>query len=106
MQFAAISIPDSTPSQKAHLELLALATDPELQADSVIGGPTPASMHEENKRREVRYRERRLEIIGRHGVVDEYLEPLLEEEQQLEAQLLEKRRDIAALKALRSPAEA
>ena len=92
---------EATPSQQAHLEILALASKPELKKNSVIGGPTPAEMQAENARKLAEHRRQRLAIIARHGVFDEYLAPLREAEKRLASKLAGVRQDITDLEQLR-----
>ena len=98
-----IEMPEFSPSQKAYFALEALNQAPELQHDRVIGGRTPHHILEENKRKDEVRRVRRLEIIAEYGVADEYLEPLLEQEQRLQKQLAAVQRQIADLKELSKP---
>ncbi len=91
-----------TPAEKAELEIMELASKPELQRDFMIGGPTPPDMVAENKRRNAEFQRQRLAIIAKYGVTDEYLKPLYENEKRLSAELTNIRKEIVGLEALRA----
>jgi len=90
-----------SPSEAARLEIISLASAPELQTNTMIGGPTPAAMKAENERKDEERRRRRLEIIAKHGVADEYLKPLYEEERRLSEELKKVRTEIKALEKIK-----
>ena len=90
-----------TPIQKAELAIMNLQHEPALQKDAMLGGPTPPQMKAENERKDAEYNRRRLEIIAQHGVVDDYLKPLREKEQELIEALARVRQGIADLEALK-----
>jgi len=89
-----------TPFEKAQFEIICLDHEPALRQESVIGGPMPPEMQEENNRKREEYQKRKLAIIEKHGVAAEYLEPLLQEEQLLLNKLLSLQQKIAQLRAL------
>lgn len=91
-----------TPAEQAELEIMELASKPELQRNFVIGGPTPPDMVAENKRRNAEFQRQRLAIIAKYGVADEYLKPLYEEKKRLSKKLKDVRKEIAGLEALRT----
>lgn len=91
-----------TPAEKAELEIVGLASKPELQRDFMIGGPTPPDMVAENKRRNAEFQRQRLTIIAKYGVADVYLQPLYEKKKRLSAELTNIRQEIVDLEALRT----
>ena len=95
------TMPPFSPSEKARLEIMQLSSDPRFLGDIVIGGKTPRAMLEENKKKDILRRQEYLQIIKRNGVVDEYLTPLVVEEEELVRALEAKRQEIAELKALK-----
>lgn len=88
------------PEACARLEIMGLASVSELQTQSMLGGPTPPEMQEENERRRLEYRRRKLAIIKKYDVVELYLNPLLLEERRLKSELLRIQEEIAALQSL------
>lgn len=92
-----ISVP---PSFQAKMEIDRLFTDRDLQKIIVLGPrKLTAEEHAENRRRSAERQRRRIAIIKKYGVVQEYLEPLLAEERRLSSLLSEVRQEIAALRA-------
>lgn len=89
-----------SPLAQARLEIMGLAHVPELATQCMLGGPTPPEMEEENARRLKERRRRELAIIEKHGVADEYLKPLLEEEKRLETKLVGVREQITELQVI------
>jgi uncharacterized protein YydD (DUF2326 family) len=93
-----IPSPVFSPSETARLELIALTSRQEFCRGGVFGSHMPSEMIEENKRKDQAYRAARLEIIKKHGVAEEYLKPLLEEEKRLQGELARVQREIAELR--------
>lgn len=97
-----LTLPESTPIQKASLAILALHSKPEFQHNVMLGGPTPPAMRAENERKDKEFQKQRLAIIAKYGVVEEYPAPLLEKEKKLAEKLECVRQEIDELEALRS----
>ena len=95
-------IPPLSPSDRADLEISALSSRPEFQTECVFGGPMPKEMVARNKRRALAYRTARAKVIAKHGVFDEYLQPLLDDVRTLRERLAETRDEIAELRGLRA----
>lgn len=89
-----------TASQRARLELQALANDPALVSNYMLGVPMTAEMKQENERRESEFRRRKLAIIQKYGVAKEYLKPLLEVEVRLKVELSAVQQEISDLRAI------
>ncbi len=90
----------TSPRREAQIELLLLAEDPRFQPNFVLGGHTPPDMLAENARRvELRYRER-LQILKKHGLLEEELKKLQERADALKAKLAEVEKKIADLQSL------
>lgn len=93
-----IPSPVFSPSETARLELIALTSRQEFCRGGVCGGHMPPEMIEENKQKDHAYHAARLEIIKKHGVAEEYLKPLLEEERRLQGELARVQTEIAELR--------
>ncbi|MEK7602177.1 MAG: hypothetical protein AAB472_01715 [Patescibacteria group bacterium] len=83
----AFTLPKLTAMEKAEFAIQYLRQRREFCSDFIIGGPTPEEMIEENRRKHERFMAERLKIIKEHGVVKEYLKPLLDEKTRLEGTL-------------------
>ncbi len=95
-------MPSLGPSDAADLEIGLLHSRPEFQSECVFGCAMPADMIERNKQKQLAFRKARAEIIAKHGVFDEYMVPLLEEEARLLSELDATRSEIETLRMLRS----
>lgn len=91
-----------TASERARLEIQALADDPGLTSNYMLGGPMTPEMKQENERRESEFRRRKLAIIQKYGVAKEYLKPLLEVEVRLKVELSAVQREISDLRAIQA----
>lgn len=96
-----ITLPAPSPSEAAELELAALSSRPEFQSEIVFGGPIPPAMKKHNRERREAYEKAKLDIIAKYGLFDEYLQPLLEDEQRLESELASVQAQIRGLIARR-----
>lgn len=96
-----ITLPTPSPSEACDLELSALASRPEFQTEAMFGAPMPPEMLKRNEERRSAFRLARAQIIAKYGVFDEYLQPLLEDEQRLLAELNGVRHEIALIRARR-----
>jgi hypothetical protein len=92
--------PSFDPVTQAKLEIMGLSSVPELCSQSMLGGPTPPEMEEENERRAAEYTKRKLAIINKYEVAEAFLQPLLAREAQLQTELTEIQSSIADLRAL------
>lgn len=97
-----IHLPELSPSDACDLELSALSSRKEFQTEVVFGGPMPAKMIEENTRKRAAFRKARAKVIAKHGVFDEYLQPLLADEKRLKGELEEIRDEIRLLRSARA----
>ncbi len=97
-----IRLPALSPSEACDLELSALSSRKEFQTDVVFGGPMPAKLVEENNKKRAAFRKARAKIIAKHGVFDEYLQPLLADEKRLKGELAEIQDEIRLLRRARA----
>lgn len=95
-----LKLPEATPSQKAYFAILSLRSAPDLQRNTMVGGPTPPAMKAENALKDAEYNRRRLAIIAKYGVFDEYLAPLRADEKRLSEKLASVQAEIAELEVL------
>ncbi len=83
-----LELPPLSPSALAKLEIMGLASDPELSTICIVGrGSLTKEQEAENHQRAELRTTTWLAIIKKHGVEEEYLEPLLKERARLWSEL-------------------
>lgn len=94
-----IEFSDLSPSEKARWEITGLASDPETMEIFQLEDLVDEEEIAEHKQRAELYLEKKVAIIKKYGVEEEYLAPLLKERARLWQELVKVSREMEAIRA-------